>query len=45
MDTPLKLIVGGSSIVTNKITNTGSQYFDFGFMLLHGPWIMHDARP
>jgi len=30
--TPLTLILGGSSIVTNIIANTGCQYFVYGLM-------------
>jgi len=39
------LILGGSGIVTNNIANTGGQYFDYGLLPLHSPWIMHDPRP
>jgi len=44
-DPPLTHIEGGRGIVTNNITNIGSQYFNYGSMLLHSPWIMQDARP
>jgi len=45
IDAWLTLILGGSGIVTNHITNKGCQYFDYGLMLLHSHWIMQDARP
>jgi len=39
------LIVGGSNIILNDVANTGSQYFDFGRILLYSPWTMQDTRP
>jgi len=45
VDAPLTLILGGSHIVTKNIANNGGQYFDYGLMLLHWPWIMQDIRP
>ena len=45
IDAPLTLILGGSGIVTNNIANKGGQYFDYGLLPLHSPWIIQDARP
>jgi len=45
VDAPLTLILGGSGIVTNNIANKGGQYFDYGLLPLHSPWIIQDARP
>jgi len=36
--------VGGSGIITNNVANKGGQYFDYGLLPLHSPWIMQDAR-
>jgi len=41
----LTIILGGSGIVTCNIANHGSQYFDYGSLLLHSPWIMQDLKP
>jgi len=41
----LRLILFGSGIVTNNIANKGCQYFDYGLMLSHSPWIAQDTRP
>ena len=45
VDTLLTLCVGGSDIIMNNVTNTGSQHFDYGFMLLHQHGIMQETRP
>jgi len=40
----MTLILGGSGIITTNLANQGSQYFDYGSLPLHSPWIMHNAR-
>jgi len=40
----LTLIIDGSGIVTKNSANDSGQYFDYGLLPLHSPWIMQDAR-
>jgi len=35
----------GSDCVRFSFAYKGCQYFDYGSMLLHSPWIMQDTRP
>jgi len=44
VDCPLTLVLDGSIIVTADIATDGSQYFDYGLLPFHSPWIIHDSR-
>jgi hypothetical protein len=38
-------LVGSSDIITGIFAFKIGQYYDYGSMLLHSPWIIHDAKP
>jgi len=39
------LILGGSGIITYNIASKGGRSFEYGFLPLHSPQIMHDPIP